>query len=318
MRRRVHFLSPFTLAVSVALVSVVPAMAASRPLVPGSGVKLKNAGDDFEDADWGYVFNGPKSSREQDGRMRKPMGYSRNGRWYEGPGRGHPDLIRRVTTPEGGLPGSEGALMMATRYSGVLKRSSAENGQDDLFMHVAHRVGGVIPIFQGPSTVVRVYVPPFDQWENRSGASFGFRATVRGINPKSREREAIWPGLFFQFNSETSRRESKDSAYLIVRAGERGNDYRGPRVTPGWWTLGMSFTRDGRVHFFAHQGVDDLTENDRIGSHYAYGFRLVQFKDVFFDVFNANNGRSWSTPWIIDDPAVYLANPPRRNVARRR
>ncbi len=297
-------------------VSVVHA--ASRPLVPGTGQKLENVGDDFEDPDWAYIFNGPKSSREQDGRARPPMGRSKNGRWFEGPGRGHPDLIRRVPTPPDGLEGSQGALMLATRYSGVLKRPSRENGQDDLFMHVAHRVGGVIPVSQGPSAVVRVFVPPFDRWENRTGASFGFRTTVRGINPKSGEREAIWPGLFFHFNSQTSRRVAEDSAYLIVRAGPRGNDYRGPKVEPGWWTLGMSFTPDGRVHFYASPGVDDLTEDDRIGSHYCYGYRCVQFKDVFFDVFNANNGRNWSTAWIIDDPAVYVARPRRRHIARRR
>jgi len=292
--------------------------AASRPLVPGTGQKVANVGDDFEDPEWDYVFNGRKSSREQDGQSRKPLGYSKNGRWYEGPGRGHPDLIRRVETPAGGLEGSTGALMLATRHSGVLERPSRENGQDDLFMHVAGRIGGIIPVSRGPSAVIRVYVPPFDQWEDRTGASFGFRTTVRAINPKTRQKEAIWPGIFCHFNSETNRRVREDSANLIVRSGNRGNDYRGPALTPGWWTIGMSFTPDGRVHFYASEGIDDLTAEDHLGSHYCYGYRCVEFKDVFVDVFNANNGRDWSTPWIIDDPAVYVVKPTRKNIARRK
>ena len=52
---------------------------------------------------------------------------------------------------------------------------------------------------------------------------------------------------------------------FTVRAGSYGQDMRGPKITEtGWWTLGMSFTRDGRVHYFAHEGVEDvyLTSTD--------------------------------------------------------
>ena len=94
---------------------VVFGLAASRlqadpPLVPGTGQRVEQVGDDFEDEEWKYNFNGQKSSREQDNRERAPAGASENGRWYEGIKRGHPDIIRRVETPSGGLPGSKGAL----------------------------------------------------------------------------------------------------------------------------------------------------------------------------------------------------------------
>lgn len=81
----------------------------AEPLVPGTGQKLPQVGDDFEDPQWGFVQNLPKSSEEQDEQKRLPTGKSTNGRWYEGIKRGHPDFMRQVPTPEGGLPGSQGA-----------------------------------------------------------------------------------------------------------------------------------------------------------------------------------------------------------------
>ncbi len=71
--------------------------------------------------------------------------------------------------------------------------------------------------------------------------------------------------MFFLFRSETSRNIEEDCAKLTVRAGRRGNDVRSLDITePGWWTLGMSFTADGQVHYYASQGVDDLTADDFI------------------------------------------------------
>ena len=80
--------------------------AEGAPVVPGTGVVVDVVGDDFEDGSWGYVMNGPKASHEQDEQQRPPGGKSKNGRWYEGAKRGQPDVIRRIATPPGGLPGS--------------------------------------------------------------------------------------------------------------------------------------------------------------------------------------------------------------------
>jgi hypothetical protein len=67
----------------------------------------------------------------------------------------------------------------------------------------------------------------------------------------------------------------------------------------------MSFSSDGQVHFYAHQGVADLTAKDRLGSYYCYGFRAETFHSVFFNICNIDNGKNWSTPWVVDDPTVY-------------
>ncbi|MBT3212540.1 MAG: hypothetical protein HN345_11095, partial [Planctomycetaceae bacterium] len=59
-------------------------------LIPGTGSVIKNGADTFEDENWKWYHRHPKSSREQDERMRSPLGKSNNGLWFEGPKRGTP------------------------------------------------------------------------------------------------------------------------------------------------------------------------------------------------------------------------------------
>ena len=70
---------------------------------------------------------------------------------------------------------------------------------------------------------------------------------------------------------------------------------RGPMVSP-----------DGMVHYYARPGVEDLTADDHITSQHPYSYRAVTFNTIFFNVANQDDGRSWSTEWIIDDPQLYL------------
>jgi hypothetical protein len=92
---------------------------AGTPFVPGTGEFLKDCSDDFEDPNWSYSYNHPKSSHEQDERQRGPGGRSKNGLWHEGAKRGTPDVVRRVATPADGIEGSAGALLFATKNSGI-------------------------------------------------------------------------------------------------------------------------------------------------------------------------------------------------------
>lgn len=294
---------------------------ADDPFVPGAGVRVTAVGDDFEDPAWGYVMNGRKASHEQDEQQRPPGGKSNNGRWYESAKRGQPDVVQRILTPPGGLAGSEGSLLLATRFSGIPGVLARKQMQDDLLMGVAGRLGRPIPVGWRPSCVVHVYLPEFDRWENRTGASFGIRADVRG-RERSGDVEPYWPGFFILFRSETDRRFEHDFAQISVRAGNNGRDVVGPTIeTHGWWTFGMSFTPDGQVHFYASEGVDDLTEDDHLLSSFPYGTRCLYYDNFFFNVANFENGRNWSTPWTIDDPSMYVI-PPRgqavENLARNR
>src|SRR5687768_15765107 len=83
---------------------------AQAPVVPGNGQKMVQVGDDFEDYAWEYVYNLPKSAKNLNENTGGRGGESKNGRWYEGVKRGQPDQVERVSTPPGGLPGSEGSM----------------------------------------------------------------------------------------------------------------------------------------------------------------------------------------------------------------
>lgn len=316
---------------AVALLGIGQAQA---QFVPGTGTKISSQSDNFETGNWKFQYNHPKSSREQDDRLRSPVGYSANKKWREGPKRGVPDSIVRVKTPSGGIEGSLYSLAVKSKNTGIPGRPSFQQQQDDLLLATRS-----IPVSWMPSCVARVYLPAWDEWENRSGAHFGFRADLRTTiteeeelpltDPRSKggrksrrgglfgnlfrtamveKVEPYWPGMFIQFHSKTDAKYDKDSAMIVIRGNRNGNVVPGPAIhQPGWWTLGMSFTSDGAVHYFASPGVDDLTKEDHLSSQYPYGYRAERFTTMFFNVVNKDDGKTWTTEFIIDDPAVYYA-----------
>jgi hypothetical protein len=301
---------------AAALVAFASSSSRAEPVVPGTGRALPQVGDDFEDTTWEYQSNPPKSTQDLDRLERYPHGESRNGRWYEGMKRGHPDVVQRVETPPGGLPGSRSSLLLQSLWTGIPGRASDRMQQDDLIADVNYRLGGVIPAAFTPSVVVRVFLPPAETWENRSGPHFGFRTalltTVRNPQPSpfvsgsQPRQEAYWPGMFIEFQSKTDGYDN-DYAHFRVRADQRGGDFVSkPIATTGWWTLGISISPDGMVHYYASPGIDDLTQRDHLSSHYPYGYRTEHFKTFFFNVCSGDDGRTWSTPWVIDDPTVYV------------
>ena len=297
---------------------VVPLQA---QVVPGTGQQIVEVFDDFEDPNWSFTLNLPKSSANIDKVERHPSGFSANGLYLESLYRGTPDFVRRVETPPGGIPGSTGALAMQTMNSGVPGRTSHTFQQDDLIAGVQQKLGYMLPVSWTPSYTCRVYVPPFDKWERRHGSHFGFRAdcltTIDSPNVKGRffknfgshkKQEQYWPGFFIQLNTKESTGQKEDSAVFLIRSDERGHEVPGPKIThEGWWTLGMSFTPDGKVHYYVREGVGNLTSKDHVYSSYPYDYRCEQTSCFFFNVVNQDDGRTWSTRWIVDDPKAYVA-----------
>ncbi|EAQ79627.1 hypothetical protein [Blastopirellula marina] len=293
--------------VFLGLASFAQFAAAQSPVVPGSGTRIWY--DDFENEEWAYIPNNPKASHEQDNQTRLPGGMSNNKMWGESSKRGHPDHIERFHTPQDGIPGSEGSLLLMTLQSNVPGRPNGKLGQDDLIC----RIPGSYSAGSYPNCVVRVYLQPFEKWEQyTAAASFGFRATVTGSRRKAgggglfssskTEREQSWPGIFIEHRVT----EEGSRAFWVIRGSERG-DYRGPEITEtGWYTIGMSFTPDGRCHYYISEGVDNLTPQDLVGSHKPYNFTVESVQGMFFNIFNHDDGKSWSTPWIIDDPSFYV------------
>ncbi len=302
----------------------IPSAKAQRPVVPGTGSEIVGVADDFEDPNWAYTPRDPKSTEDIDENQRGPMGRSSNGRWYEGIKRGHPDIVQRVLTPEGGLPGSQGSLLLRSKFTGIPGRPSGKMQQDDFVANVQYRVRRRINVSEVPSVTTRVFLPPVDEWEDRSGPHFGFRLALEttamvdkevGIGifkrtTKEMGNEVYWPGLFVEFENKGQTRKENDYAYLRVRSNRRGGDFRGPQITTtGWWTMGMSVTPDGMVHYYASPGIDDLTEEDYITSQFPYDYKCERFRTFFYNVCSADDGRRWSTSFIIDDPKVFVLRP---------
>jgi len=285
-------------------------LASAAPVIPGTGHHVLQVGDDFEEKNWSFTHAFPKSSEEIDGQKRTPGGKSTNGRWFEGMKRGQPDIIRRIPTPLGGLEGSGHALLLRSLRTGIPNAPSYRLQQDDFICNIISRLGKKVPVSDTPNFVVRVFMPPVDEWENRRGPTFAIRAacetsTYAGFS--SSESETYWPGIFINFEPKEQSSLDYDTAFLTIRGNRRGITFRGPEVTQtGWWTFGMSFTPDGMVHYYASTGVDDLTEEDLITSQYPYSYRCERFRSLFFNVCNGDDGRTWSTSWVIDDPAFYV------------
>jgi hypothetical protein len=299
-----------------------------RAVLPGTGTEITGVSDDFEDPDWKYIPNDPKSTEDIDEQQREPLGKTTNGRWYEGVMRGHPDVVKRVSTPPGGLPGSKGAMLLRSMQTGIPGQPSRKMHQDDFVANVQYRLRRRIDVAEVPSVTTRVFLPPVQQWEKRSGPHFGFRLALEttalveqetgflGMKRKEMDNEVYWPGMFVEFESSADSGKSEDFAYLRIRSNQRGGDFRGPQITTtGWWTMGMSVTPDGMVHYYASPGVDDLTEDDYITSQYPYDYRAERFRTFFYNTCSADDGRRWSTAIIIDDPKLYLARPAGSQIA---
>jgi hypothetical protein len=211
---------------------------------------------------------------------------------------------------------------LVSNFTAVPGVHSSQTSQDDFICLVDQRIGGPISVARSPNVVCHVYLPPWDKWERRMGNSFCFRAACQayktesvpssgfgklfGGSQKVTKLDTYWPGILIMFIPGDGDNKP-DSAALVVRAGPNGGDYQAvPIKEPGWWTLGLSFTPDGQIHYFAHAGVEKLTAKDRIASQFPYGMKAEQFSTFFFDVLNRDNG-NWSTPWIVDDCFVYVA-----------
>ena len=283
-------------------------------VVPGTGIRIARTGDDFEAEDWAYYPQHPKSSYNIDDRIREPGAVSKNYLWVEGAKRGTPDYVRRVQLPPGGLEGSQHGMLVQSLHSGIPGTLTHEPQQDDLLHNVAGTVGRTIPVSWSPNCVCRIYIAPPSHWEHRDGATFGYRIGCLGWGNKSNNEE-YWPGLFLHMERGLKDGERTYLMRTWVRADGAGRDMPSLTFKPeSWITMGMSVTPDGACHFFAKEGIDDLTKDDCIGSYWCYGYRAHSFQTFFYNVINQDDGRNIGTPWIIDDAFLFAATAPSSKV----
>jgi hypothetical protein len=311
-------LATSTLAASP-LLAVAPQQLPQQPkrklLIPGTGLRIAKTGDDFEDEKFAYYPQHPKSSWNIDKEMNIPGGISANNLWAEGGKRGTPDVVKRIATPPGGIEGSKGSMMIQSLHPGIPGTITREEQQDDLLHNVEGITGTQIPVAWSPNVVCRVYIPSELQWERRNGATFGYRIGLYGYTPSGKYDE-YWPGIFFHMQREqTKEGKIKSRIMTVVRADEIGQDLQSIKLEPAsWCTLGMSMLPDGSVQFYGKPGIEDLTEKDLLGAYFCYNWRAVNFSTFFYNVINMDDGRTWGTPWTVDNAFLYVATAPRQNI----
>ncbi|NER39172.1 MAG: hypothetical protein F6J93_35340 [Oscillatoria sp. SIO1A7] len=289
---------------------------------PGTGVRLDEYGDRFEQRRWRYNNNNPKLENQHSDsgsgltnnirNQNNPLGRSANGRWIEGTVRGQPDIVRRVRRPIGGLRRSRYALRLQTRNSGTPGVTEGTLQQDDLLNQANGNLFANRPLGKGLSVTTRIYLPKLSKWEDRNGCHLGFRVSASGHKANG-DLLDYWPGIWICFNNGG---EGKDHFRFSVRANNEGNDVWATEKTytrVGWWTLGMSFNADGSISYYASPGVDDLTAEDLLvfrtdsgsapATYKPYGIEFDNLDFVFFSL--ANIDGQWSTEFVIDDLSVY-------------
>lgn len=277
------------------------------PVIPGSGIRIARTGDDFEAEDWAYYPQHPKSSWNINENVNEPGSSSKNGLWAEGAKRGTPDIVKRVPTPEGGIEGSKGCMLFQTLHSGIPGTLTHQQQQDDL-LHNSQANAGTIPVTWSPNCICRVCVPPVKYWERRDGATFGYRTGLMA-------HEEYWPGIFLHMERKPTDGKQGPLVRAWIRADNGGRDMPSLTFEPETWiTMGISHTPDGAVHFFLRPGIDDLTKEDCVGSYWCYGYRAHTFQTFFFNVINMDDGRSVSTPWIVDDAYLFAASAPTNKI----
>lgn len=293
---------------------------------PGRGTRLPELGDTFEEVGWSYNFNNPKLYNQYHNpgsgwvevihAPNAPTSVSVNGRWIEGPTRGHPDIVEQVRTPPGGIPGSQYSLRLRTTNSGTPKITEGTVQQDDLLNIIPGKTNADIPLGSGLNVVTRIYLPPLNEWHDMGGYHIGFRVGATGRKPDGTLAN-YWPGIWIWMDKESSGRRS---FRWVVRANNEGVDVNASEqkfTNTGWWTLGMGFNLDGSISYYASPGVDDLTPRDlltfRAGSQSAaatytpYQFKFDNLDYLFFSTGNTDGQNS--TEFIIDDVGVYRVEP---------
>ena len=220
--------------------------------------------------------------------------------------RGTPDVVKRVATPPGGIEGSTGALLFATKYSGIPGTISNEQQQDDLLMMFDRRLGRSISM----SLAAELHGARLPAAVRTVGEAQ--RPVVRhaGRLPRPQagrqHRKPIGPACSCCSATQTaraSRKTSPSSRSAPARAATTSAASRS--YEPGWWTLGMSFSPDGQIHYYASHGVDDLTADDYLDVAVSRTASAACRSTTSSSTWpTGTTAASWSTQWVIDDPKI--------------
>lgn len=163
-------------------------------------------------------------------------------------------------------PGLRGMPEFLSIQNGALSMRSIDNGDDpypsaeDMTSTYTDQIGRSLDASERPSAVTWVWLPPFQEWPTGVNASgfrewLGFRVTAHDANLQF-TGGLYFPGIYV----------STDDAgpCLIARVGDGyAEDVTIGRISvSGWWTLGLSWSDQGRTEFYAAPGRVALTNEN--------------------------------------------------------
>lgn len=208
-----------------------------------------------------------------------------------------PESLKPVDTPIGGRPGSHGALEMS--------RIDDPWQQEMLSPAFKNKLGRALKREDQPIFIVRIYLPPFDQWGDAYHFGFRQQTYAKGIEkviPEAKDDKystSIWV-----------KKDGKKISFYFRAANVQPNDQPGgPAVKPGWWTWAIAFDKNGIGHYYISEGTASPTKDDEV-------FDTTKFQpsnnphmeEIEYSYFAIARGGG-NPKFVIDDYEVWVKKP---------
>lgn len=281
----------------ITLRNVVMAVLLTLPAfgqLPGTGIKITQLSDDFENPNWSFNYASNISS---------------NGMWY-GSLRGAPEVLNRTTPPAGGIPGQTGALQIRSRDND----NDGYPQQEDLVTKFHNQLyGRYLQRADQPSFVAHIYMPPYASMQ-KDWSTLGFRIEARSnqLNPGY-----YYPSIWLQYYNYGGNYPNNFGVVVRMGDGFASDVYvknMGANYAGGWVSVGISFDELGIGHYYFKEGVLPFTAADKIydttmfpgGSNAKMDWIAYHFLSIGY---NANDP-DLSPDYRIDDVSVYIVPEP--------
>lgn len=160
-----------------------------------------------------------------------------------------------------------------------------------------------------PFCVAHIWLPPFNEWPttpnyNGNYIYCGFRVT----ETRTQQGALLYPGIFLG-------RDGTNNPVLYTRilAG-----FDGPRglLVSGWWTVGIGWSAEGVISFYAAPGKVELTETDKFATDTALFPVLMKSVNGWFLDCSVEQGATVSSPWYFGDVQLFADIPPTLSIDR--
>jgi len=254
--------------------------------------------DDFEDENWHYDYSKHTCFRK----------FWRGNPDVGGSQRGEPELLARVPTPYGGKNGSSGALEIRTNK---IDSGKVPDQEDLLTIEFEEILGYKLSRIHQPVFIVRVWLPPFDEWGDTY--YFGFRLEASSDN-NGDYYPSIWLKKEDNYNPYIAVSIRTPQAVAMTKYYKKNLcdiPIKGINQD-GWWTLAIAFDKSGVGYYYARSGSSDLREEDKIYTttrfETEYGIKDLHMDCINYNLFKIAYPKTGNTSprFVIDDFEVWV------------